>query len=307
MQYLVLNRFTKFFYKTYFISTMQKLITSILLLFVYSIAFGQSFSDTSHTHSGLHLRAIAELGYLGVFDHEVQFGQTGTNFNYRADGGQDVLFPFSRYSIELDFKSRNTFVFLYQPLRLESTVLLDEDLIVDELTFPANTSVDLLYNFPFYRFSYLREVLPNSQKFGLAIGGSIQIRNATISFESTDGTLFRTNRDVGIVPALKVRGNMQLDELFYLELEADGIYAPISYLNGSDNETTGAILDANFRTYMKVSKPVKAFLNLRYLGGGAVGTSEDDPGAGDGYVKNWLHFGTVSLGFVYEWEPSADG
>lgn len=287
--------------------TMQKLFTSFFLFLICSIAIAQeSVSDATDIDSGLRLRAVAELGYLGVLDHKVQFSQSGTYFNYKTDGGQDVLFPFSRYSIELDFQDRNTFVFLYQPLRLESTVLLDEDLIVDELTFPANTSVDLLYNFPFYRFSYLREVLPNSQKFGLAIGGSIQIRNATISFESTDGTLFRTNRDVGIVPALKVRGNMQLDELFYMEIEADGIYAPISYLNGSDNETTGAILDANFRTYMKVSKPVKAFLNLRYLGGGAVGTSEDDPGPGDGYVKNWLHFGTVSLGFVYEWAPEAD-
>lgn len=287
--------------------TMQKLFTSFFLFLICSIAIAQeSVSDATDIDSGLRLRAVAELGYLGVLDHKVQFSQSGTYFNYKTDGGQDVLFPFSRYSIELDFQDRNTFVFLYQPLRLESTVLLDEDLIVDELTFPANTSVDLLYNFPFYRFSYLREVLPNSQKFGLAIGGSIQIRNATISFESTDGTLFRTNRDVGIVPALKVRGNMQLDELFYMEIEADGIYAPISYLNGSDNETTGAILDANFRTYMKVSKPVKAFLNLRYLGGGAVGTSEDDPGPGDGYVKNWLHFGTVSLGFVYEWTPESD-
>jgi len=275
---------------------MQRLITSSLFVIAYSFGFGQdASSDTTNADSGLSLRAVAEIGYLGVLDHKVQFSESGTYFNYKADGGQDVLFPFSRYSMELDFKSRNTFVFLYQPLRLESQVLLDEDLVVDELTFPANTSVNLLYNFPFYRFSYLREVLPNSEKFGLAIGGSIQIRNATISFESTDGTLFRTNRDIGIVPALKLRSNVQLDDLFYLELEADGIYAPISYLNGSDNETTGAILDASFRTYMQVSKPVKAFINLRYLGGGAVGTSVDDPGPGDGYVKNWLHFGTVSL------------
>jgi len=277
---------------------MKQIAFTLIYFFILSSALGQ---DTTDSNSGIRLRATAELGYLGVLDHKVQFSQSGTYFDYRKDGGQDVLFLFSRYSIELDFKDRNTFVFLYQPLRLESTVLLDDDLVVDELTFPANTSVNLLYNFPFYRFSYLREVLPNSEKFGLAIGGSIQIRNATISFDSTDGSLFRTNRDLGIVPALKVRGNMQLDELFYMELEADGIYAPISYLNGSDNETTGAILDASFRTYMHVSKPVKAFINLRYLGGGAVGTSEDDPGPGDGYVKNWLNFGTVSLGFVYEW------
>ncbi|NBC24290.1 MAG: hypothetical protein GVX78_01580 [Bacteroidetes bacterium] len=283
---------------------MRKFIISILFLSIFSTGFSQDMVvDTAKTTSGLRLRAIAEIGFLGVLDHKVQFSESGTYFNYKTDGGQDVLFPFSRFSMELDFKDRNTFVFLYQPLRLESQVLLDDDLVVDELTFPANTAVNLLYNFPFYRFSYLREILPNSEKFGLAVGGSIQIRNATITFESTDGSLFRTNRDLGIVPALKFRGNMRLNELCYMELEADGIYAPISYLNGSDNETTGAILDANFRTYIRVSEPFRAFFNLRYLGGGAEGTSEDDPGPGDGYVKNWLHFATVSLGLVYEWAP----
>ena len=75
----------------------------------------------------------------------------------------------------------------------------------------------------------------------------------------------------------------------------------MSYINGSDNEVVGAILDASLRTGVQVSDPVKAFFNLRYLGGGAVGTSDDDDGPGDGYVRNWLHFLTVSAGFVYAW------
>lgn len=52
---------------------------------------------------------------------------------------------------------------------------------------------------------------------------------------------------------------------------------------------------------MKIQEPITAFLNLRYLGGGAVGTS-DDEGPGDGYVRNWLHFTTVSVGLIYEWK-----
>jgi len=182
----------------------------LVLVVFFTITISHSFSqnaeqDSAHSSSTLRFRAIAEIGFLGVLDHKAQFSNSGTYFDYKTDGGQDVLFPFSRYSIELDFKSRNTFVFLYQPLRLESQVLLDNDLIVDELTFPASTSVNLLYNFPFYRFSYLRELLPKNEKYGLAIGVSLQIRNATISFESTDGSRFRTNRDLGLVPALKIK------------------------------------------------------------------------------------------------------
>ncbi len=77
------------------------------------------------------------------------------------------------------------------------------------------------------------------------------------------------------------------------------MYAPVSYLNGSDNEVVGAILDASLRTGVKITDQVTGFLNLRYLGGGAVGTSDDVDGPGDGYVRNWLHFGTTSAGFKY--------
>lgn len=281
----------------------KKFIILAIALSIYSFVQAQDSPDfPNESENTNRLRAVAEIGYLGVLDHKIQFSNSGTYFDYRREGGQDVLFPINRLSIELEFKERNTLVFLYQPLRLESQVLLENDLLVDDLLFPAATSVKLLYNFPFYRISYLRELRFSNEKFKLAIGGTLQIRNATISFESSDGTRFRTNRDVGLVPALKIKSRRQLNQKFYLELEADGIYAPVSYLNGSDNEVIGAILDASLRTGMKISEPVSAFLNLRYLGGGAVGTSDNEKGPGDGYVRNWLNFSTVSLGFIYEFQ-----
>jgi hypothetical protein len=41
------------------------------------------------------------------------------------------------------------------------------------------------------------------------------------------------------------------------------------------------------------------FLNVRYLGGGAEGQSDNSTPPGDGYVSNWLHFLTVSAGFSW--------
>jgi hypothetical protein len=278
-------------------------IRLVIVLAVFSFGLSVSAQTTIAPSVGqesqIEFRAVAELGFLAVADHKIQFSNSGTYFDYRRDGGQDVLFPVSRLSLEVDFNKRNTIVLLYQPLRIESQALLLDDLVVDELTYPANTSVEFLYNFPFYRFSYLRELLPNNQKYSLGIGGTIQIRNATISFESADGMLYRANRDIGIVPALKLRGQANVNERVFIGFEADGIYAPVSYLNGSDNEVVGAILDASVRAGLHLSDEVNTFLNLRYLGGGAVGTSDDDERPGDGYVKNWLHFLTVSAGFVY--------
>lgn len=276
---------------------MRFILTSISLIFLFPNSFGQG--ATEQTDNGFNVRAVAEIGFLGVLSHKIQFGNNGTYFDYQQDGGQDVLFPIIRPSLEFDFKERNTFVFLYQPLRLESQVHLNEDLIVDDAVFPAGSGVKLLYNFPFYRLSYLRELCPDRDRFKFAIGPTLQIRNATISFESLDGSRFRTNRDVGLVPALKIRTKYNLNENVFMELEADGIYAPVSYLNGSDNEVVGAILDASLRTGVQLNDPVTTFLNLRYLGGGAVGTSDNVDEPGDGYVRNWLHFGTVSAGFIY--------
>jgi hypothetical protein len=274
-------------------------LLTLALLVLYVMTSAQKRGGVERESSGdVQLSGIAELGYLGVLGHKIQFSNSGTYFDYKKEGGQDVLFPVSRISLELKFKERNTFVLLYQPLRLETQVLLQDDLIVDDLTFPASSGVRLLYNFPFYRISYLRELVKKNGTFKFAIGGSLQLRNATISFESNDGTRYRTNRDVGPVPALKIKTRKDLGEMVFLELEADGIYAPVSYLNGSDNEIVGAILDASLRTGIEFNQSVSSFFNLRYLGGGAVGTSDVD-GPGDGYVKNWLNFLTVSVGFKY--------
>lgn len=251
------------------------------------------------------LKATMEQGFLGVFSHKAQFSKSGTYFDYRDEGGQDVLFHFMRMSLEFELNPEHRFFLLYQPLTLETEEVLRRDLIVDEEVFTKGTPMRYLYNFPFYRFSYLRRLVAK-ERFSFELGGSLQIRNATIDFASLDGEQLRATRDVGPVPALKTRLQWYPNTRLYWGIEADGIYAPVSYLNGSDEEITGAILDASVYSGVKISEPASVFLNMRYLGGGAVGSSTDDIGPGDGYVKNWLHFYTVSVGFSYafQWEKA---
>lgn len=262
----------------------------VLSLFLPSAARAE---ETSAPRLTGHL----ELGFLAVASHRIQFSNDGTYFSYPSEGGQDNLFAVSRMSLDLNLSPRHTLVFLYQPLRLETKALLENDLRVDGLVFPAGTPMRFLYGFPFYRVSYLYNL---SKRPGneLAVGLSLQIRNATIEFESLDGALFRSNHDIGPVPILKVRARRVFDGGFWIGAEADGFYAPVSYINGSDNEVVGAILDASLRAGLVLPGNTEVFLNVRYLGGGAVGTSDDDEGPGDGYVKNWLHFLTVTAGLT---------
>jgi len=133
----------------------------------------------------------------------------------------------------------------------------------------------------------------------VSIGVSLQIRNATITFTSADGTLRADRRDIGPVPALKFRGRWGFENGVWWGTEIDGIYAPVSGINGSDEEITGALLDASLRVGYDFTDRVAGFFNVRYLGGGAVGTESNPTPPSDGYTKNWLHFITVSLGVEF--------
>ena len=240
----------------------------------------------------------AELGFLAVVSHIVQLSNDGTRFDYRDEGGQDVLFPFFRLSTDLKFKGRHTIVFLYQPLKLTGETVLSQDTTFDGILFPAETPLNSTYGFPFWRISYLYDFLrrPGDE---VSIGVSLQIRNATITFTSADGTLRADRRDIGPVPALKFRGRWGFESGVWWGTEIDGIYAPISGINGSDEEITGALLDASLRVGYDFTDRVAGFFNLRYLGGGAVGTESNPSPPSDGYTKNWLHFITVSLGVEF--------
>lgn len=247
----------------------------------------------------LSLHAEAELGYLGVFSHVIQFSNGGSEVDYRRDAGQDILFPFARLGVDLGIGERQHAVLLYQPLELNSEETLRRDLVIDEALFEAGTPVRFRYSFPFWRASWLWDFLKDP-RHEASLGASLQIRNAAIEFASLDGTLQRSTRDIGPVPLLKFRGRWGLPHDFFAGAELDGIYAPVSYLNGSDTEITGALLDAQLRGGLSLGTivPAEVFVGWRYLGGGAVGTddAEFEPGFGDGYVRNWLHFWTTSLG-----------
>jgi hypothetical protein len=96
-----------------------------------------------------------ELGFLGFFSHRIQFGVGDTYFNYVADGGQDVWFPFQRISADIFLGPHHRIVFLYQPIDVRTEVLLSKSISVYGETFDAGEPLSLRYGFDFYRLSYL--------------------------------------------------------------------------------------------------------------------------------------------------------
>ncbi|PRP94717.1 hypothetical protein ENSA5_40400 [Enhygromyxa salina] len=248
----------------------------------------------------VRLKFNAELGALGVVYHRLQFDEDGTYFDLRRDGRQDTMFLFGRLSTELEIDDHHEIVLLYQPLRLRTETVLSEELVADEVSFAAGTGVELFYGFDFFRVSYAYDFFtdPGDE---LALGFSMQFRNFRSSYVANDGSASVTNSNFGPVPAIKLRGRHELDSVnFWYGAEVDGFYANIPFINGGEDPVEGAILDASVRAGFRVAGIVRPYLNLRYLGGGARGTSSDKVGFGDGFTLNWLHTVSVTVGTEVE-------
>lgn len=235
----------------------------------------------------------AELGFLAPLSHTIQLSRGGDVLDYVKDGGQNNLFPLVRPTAAVRWR-RQTFTLLWQPLDLNTTVTLDEPLTVNATTFPAGRPLDLRYGFSFWRLSWGDRVVVRDHA-ELTLGLGLQIRNATIGFASVDGALGEFNRDIGPVPLLELEVRRWFDDGVFVEAEFDGFYAPIKYLNGRGVDVEGAIADFQVRGGLALADPASVWLGLRYLGGGASGTGTPE-GTGDGYVANWLHFLTLTVG-----------
>lgn len=236
-----------------------------------------------------------EKGFLGFIDHTIQYGTNGTKFDYIEEGGQNILFPFSRMTADLKMNERHNLTFLVQPFEIFTSALPERDIIVEDIVFPEDAPLNLKYGFTFYRLSYLYDFQKETNR-EFALGLSFQIRNASVVFSSADGELISVNNNIGPVPILKLRWQKPLSESIWIGSEIDGFYASGRYITGSENDFEGAIIDASFRIGFEMTDYLNTYLNLRYLGGGASGTEEDE----NKYTDNWLKTFSVSLGFYLQ-------
>ena len=285
---------------------MRKLILILVISAAAAVgAVGQSFLNTSGGQLSVDL--IAETGFVKVLSHTITIGDPGagnTPFDYVREGGQEILFPISRYSAEFGFGARHRVILLYQPILIATQVRLDAARTIDGETFAADEGLNVTYSFPFYRTSYLYDLLP-SDAAEFAVGASLQFRNASVRFESTDGETIVVTQDLGLVPILKLRGayrfaNSAIPGAF-IAAEVDGFYASSAFFNGADFDFSGSIFDASVRAGFQPVPGLEVFLNARGLGGGASGTRpvvdrEFWTQSRDGFTDNFLTTLSVTLG-----------
>lgn len=250
-----------------------------------------------------------EQGLISVLSHTYQNGTSeisaGTDFDFRNNGGQEIAFPFSRYVVGATIANTHRAWLTYQPLRLETNVTFRDAVTIGNVLFAAGSQMDLLYSFPFYRFSYTYDVLSKHAEADVGIGLALQIRNASIVFEKVDGTAQYVSQNLGFVPALVLYSRYEFPFGLVLSAEITGIYTYLKGLNGANFTFEGSILDASLRMGYLVGDDVQLFGNLRFFGGTANGTSGYEVDAWTEpttrYTKNNIAAITVSVGVNKSW------
>lgn len=276
------------------------LLATLVLAAAPALAQSESVT-TPEREPELGARASVDLGFLGVLGNEITLGRDGTRIDYPNDVAQSNLYLYLRVQADFDIWRQHLITLVYQPIDISSETALPRTLRIDGVDFAAGTPVRARYGFPFYRLGWAFDVLP-ARNEELAFGIGFQIRDATIQFQSLDGTQFRARYDVGPVPLLRARGRFPIASDWFFAFDADGFYAFIPGLNGSDNTVEGAILDASLRLGWRVLPHADAYLSARYIGGGAAGAGDPAP-TNDGFQRNWLHFLAISVGVTLDTRP----
>lgn len=278
---------------------MKKIASLIVLALAFAAGVIASDSVINPAGAWYKLSLTAENGFVTVLSHTIQFGKEGSKFDYKEDGNQDVLFPFSRYQAAVRLFDTHSIVFLYQPLEFLTETKIVNDTRFYDTVFPGGTPLEVRYSFSFYRASYVWYFAKEGAN-ELGAGISMQVRNASIRFKAIDGSDIIINENVGPVPIIKLVGKYAFDSGLWLGLDADGFYASSAIFNGAEFPFVGAIWDASLRAGLKLDNGINPFVNFRILGGGANGTSKNVDAQGDGFTDNWLNTFTLTLGVTIE-------
>ena len=285
----------------------RKMTFSILTLFFVNCSL--LFSQDKNDKFTLKVIPKFETGFLGINSHKYRSGSESdgnTLFDFVKQGGQDILFPYTRFTLDNVLGDKHHITFLYQPLTINTKSIAGRNstgsVQIDGVDFGTDP-INITYGFDFYRVSYSKDFI-DGNKTEVSPGISLQIRNANIVFESEDGTKRVVQNNVGLVPILKLKVGHWFNPLFGFEFDTDGFYASSAIFNGASREFEGWIWDSSLSLKTKIDNKSTGFLTLRTIGGGASGKDAYDnvsaTKATQDETYNSLSTFSLTLGFSYE-------
>jgi hypothetical protein len=195
--------------------------TTSKLLLLIALLWGQSLYSAGSQATPRSFLDI-ETGWVfpGYCDVQIP-GDTGTRFSLTDDLSTSGSL-FIRLRAGYRFSSRHSVFVLIAPLSLDGSGSVDRPVEFNGVTFPAMTSLESLYRFNSYRFTY-RYGLKESEKLRIGIGLTAKIRDAAIRLRG--GGLESEKTNVGFVPLLHFYLDCRLSSAWRFLLEGDAAAA----------------------------------------------------------------------------------
>ena len=208
---------------------------------------------TTHLPAQVDLDVETGVIFSGYNDVRIP-GDTGTLFSLSEELETKPQF-FYRIRIFYNFNERHHLGLLYAPLSVNATGKLNRDLIFQDETFPAGTTLEATYMFNSYRLTYRYDFL-REDNIKIGAGFTAKIRDAKIDVKGNGIESVKTN--VGFVPILHFRLLWQFSENFAFLLDGDALAAP----QGRAEDVLAALV-------IKASNKVDIKAGYRILEGGA--------------------------------------
>jgi hypothetical protein len=198
-----------------------------------------------------------EGGLVTVGLNDVQIpNETGTRFSLVDDLEADSR-EYYRIRLSGIFGGKHTVSALYAPLTLNAGGVIDDDILYNEVLFPAGDNLNADYTFNSYRLTYRYRLVDNDRlAFGLGFTG--KIRDAEVKVTGDDQSTAYDN--VGFVPLLNFRLFYHLNQRIGLLLQGDALASPGG--QGRAEDVTAALV-------VSVNNRIMVRGGYRILEGGA--------------------------------------
>ena len=267
-----------------------KIIFIVFLISIKTLGYNKSNPDTQ-------VFSKFEYGFISILHHKLQRGADGTNFDYVKNGGQNILFPTWRIEAGLKPNHKHIMSLLYQPISLETEVVLKNEFKIDSILFKENTNLLSCYDFSFYRFNYYY-LTNNFISTKIWVGLGLQIRNANIKLRNRTGEQAYQTSSLGPVPLFSVLLENSLNSNISIQSKISGFANPFKTLSENRNESNGWIYELEIQPHLNINNGWKYFGNLRLLGGGYVGKLEQQTNTNR--PKNTLATASLTVGIQKE-------
>lgn len=132
-------------------------------------------------------------------------------------------FPVARLMLSYTFKPRHEIRFLYAPLSLDESGVLDKPVAFAGGDFSQGLTTDASYRFDSYRLTY-RYLFHEGPRWRWKAGVTAKIRDAKIELRQGGTTAYDSN--VGFVPLVNLYGERNIGERWRFIFDFDGLIGP---------------------------------------------------------------------------------